>query len=464
MNSLNLDLDIDDLKNVDFDLGGGNSNNDINISTNENIKSIDLGLSGSSKKIPNLMVSDRKSNIGIDLLVNQSKLSKDENSKPIENFNLSGVLDTSNIPSSLNIEEFGTKEPTLDDINSININSSDTLLNDSEPLNKKQDDDIFLNDIDLGNNPIDLGSNQNTDIPELNNFNNSNTPINSIPIQDEVRLPPKELTYEEIQEEKFKLLCLLERLEKKGLKCLKKFSMSSSYEEMKHEYERLVNQKELDQSVKFQRKMLIAFVTAIEFLNNKFEPFDVKLDGWSENVHEGLNEYDDIFEELHEKYKSKSKMAPELRLMLSLGGSAFMFHLTNTMFKSSLPGMEDVMRQNPDLMKQFAAATANTMKTNSQEDNLNAGLGHGNSGRSSSGGGGFDLGGLMGGLGGLGGGGGGGGLGGLGNLMGDLFGGGGGSDEPQSSRPEMRGPPNVDSLLDQLSNKNMSDNKNINLG
>ena len=47
-------------------------------------------------------------------------------------------------------------------------------------------------------------------------------------------------------------------------------------------------------------------------------------------------------------------MAPELRLLLTLGGSAFMFHLTNTMFKSSLPGMDDVMRQNPDLMKQFA--------------------------------------------------------------------------------------------------------------
>ena len=103
--------------------------------------------------------------------------------------------------------------------------------------------------------------------------------------------------------------------------------------------------------------MLIAFVTAIEFLNHKFDPADIKLDGWSESVHEGITDYDDIFEELHEKYKSKSKMAPELRLMLSLGGSAFMFHLTNTMFKSSLPGMEDVMRQNPDLMKQFAAAT-----------------------------------------------------------------------------------------------------------
>ena len=47
---------------------------------------------------------------------------------------------------------------------------------------------------------------------------------------------------------------------------------------MKQEYDRLTAQREMDQSVKFQRKMLIAFVTAIEFLNTKFDPFDVKLD------------------------------------------------------------------------------------------------------------------------------------------------------------------------------------------
>lgn len=449
MNSLNLDLDVEDLKNVDFDLDIGNSNNDINISTGESVKTIDLGLSGAFKKQPNLMVSDTKSNIGIDLLVNKSKLSKDENAKPIENFNLSGVIDPNNTPSSINVEEFGTREPAAEILNDISVSNN---IFGSNPLDSNKTDDIFMNDIDLGNNPIDLNSNMNSDIPELNNMNSEPININKM---EEIKVPPKELTFEEIQEEKFKLLCLLERLEKRGLKSLKKFSMSSSYEEMKHEYDRLINQKELDQSVKFQRKMLVAFVTAIEFLNSKFDPFDVKLDGWSETVHEGLNEYDDIFEELHEKYKSKATMAPELRLMLSLGGSAFMFHLTNTMFKSSLPGMEDVMRQNPDLMKQFAAATANTMGNNAKEETK------------SSGGGGFDLGGLMGGLGGLGGGGGGGGgaggLGGLGNLMGDLFGGGGGGENSGSSRPEMRGPPDVDNLLNQLSSKNVGDSRNINL-
>ena len=62
------------------------------------------------------------------------------------------------------------------------------------------------------------------------------------------------MSFEEIQEEKFKLLCLLERLEKRGIKTHKKFSMSSNYDEMKHEYERLVAQREMDQSLNFREK------------------------------------------------------------------------------------------------------------------------------------------------------------------------------------------------------------------
>ena len=54
-------------------------------------------------------------------------------------------------------------------------------------------------------------------------------------------------------------------------------------------------------------------------------------------------------------------MAPELRLMFTLAGSAFMFHLSSTMFKSSIPGMDDVLRQNPELMKQFAEAAVGSM-------------------------------------------------------------------------------------------------------
>ena len=145
-----------------------------------------------------------------------------------------------------------------------------------------------------------------------------------------------------------------------------------------------------------------------------------------------------FLKELHEKYKSKSKMAPEIRLLLSLAGSAFMFHLTNTMFKSSLPGMEDVMRQNPDLMKQFASAAASSMGTKYEiimKPQMSQVITSRERNKPPSSSGGFNLGSL-------------------GNLMGDILGGGGGGNEG-STRPEMNGPPDVNDLLSQLSSNNI---------
>ena len=50
-----------------------------------------------------------------------------------------------------------------------------------------------------------------------------------------------------------------------------------------------------------------------------------------------------------------------VKLLFMIGGSGFMFHLTNTMFKSQLPGVGDIMKQNPELMKQFASAAMGNM-------------------------------------------------------------------------------------------------------
>jgi hypothetical protein len=264
----------------------------------------------------------------------------------------------------------------------------------------------------------------------------------------------KKLTQEDILTMKKELLYQFDRLEKKGLRFPKKFTMASSLEEMKMEFERVRRDREVDIAVKFQRKMMMAIITGAEFLNNRFDPFDIKLDGWSENVNEGINDYDEIFEELHEKYKGKAKMAPEIKLMFTLFGSAFMFHLTNTMFKSSsIPGLEQVMKQNPDLMKQFAAATMNTMAGQAAPQSQQKSGGGGGGGLGGLGG---LMGGLMGGGGGLGGlMGGGGGGGGLGGLMGSLFGGGMSGSMPSSApppghRPQMRGPTNVDDILNEL--------------
>ena len=186
--------------------------------------------------------------------------------------------------------------------------------------------------------------------------------FNEIPV-DPTKAVPKKPTISREDELKEKLIYLrkLEALEKKGIGLTKKYSMDSSLAEMKGEFEMIKADKEKQSSVKFQGKMLMACVSGLEFLNNKFDPLDLKLDGWSESINENIDDYDDIFGELHEKYGDKAKMAPELKLLFMLGGSAIMVHMTNTMFKSSMPGMDDIMRQNPELMQQFTQAAVNTM-------------------------------------------------------------------------------------------------------
>jgi hypothetical protein len=190
--------------------------------------------------------------------------------------------------------------------------------------------------------------------------------FNNIPMNPDKAVPmePK-ISREEMLREKFKYLRKLEGLEKKGVELSKKYNMESSLQEMIGEYETIMDEKSKQNSVKFQGNMLMAVINGIEFLNGKFDPFDIKLDGWSDQVNENLSDYDDIFSELHEKYKSKASMAPELKLLFQLGGSAMMVHMTNTMFKSAMPGMDDILRQNPDLMRSFQNAAVNSMANTS---------------------------------------------------------------------------------------------------
>ena len=186
--------------------------------------------------------------------------------------------------------------------------------------------------------------------------------FNNIPINPDKHIPTQpQMSKEELLREKFKFLRRLETLESKGVNLTKKYNMDSPLAEMQGEYEMIMEEKSKINSVKFQGNMLMACINGIEFLNSRFDPFDIKLDGWSDQINENLTDYDDVFSELYDKYKSRATLAPELKILFQLGGSAMMVHMTNTMFKSAMPGMDDILRQNPDLMKQFQTAAVNSM-------------------------------------------------------------------------------------------------------
>jgi hypothetical protein len=173
---------------------------------------------------------------------------------------------------------------------------------------------------------------------------------------------------QDIKNEKIDLLYKFKKLENQGIRTTMNYNMNSHLDDMRNEYIKLKKQREVEASVKFQRKIMMAAITGVEFLNTKFDPFSVKLNGWSESVNENIYDYDEVFEELYEKYGGAGEMAPEIKLLLMLGGSAFMFHLSKTMFNTGLPGMGDIMKENPDLMKKFAkAAMGNAMGINPNE-------------------------------------------------------------------------------------------------
>jgi len=180
-----------------------------------------------------------------------------------------------------------SKKPTSDiDFNDLNNleNELNNLVDDMPSSSYKPKSDMFggtsfddkpsvrFNDSTLGQSTSQT-ENDSKSWDGYGKFNN--IPMNP---DKEVPLEPK-MSRDDMLKEKFKYLRRLEALEKKGVELSKKYSMESSLQEMMGEYETIMDEKSKQNSVKFQGNMLMAVINGMEFLNSKFDPFDIKLDG-----------------------------------------------------------------------------------------------------------------------------------------------------------------------------------------
>lgn len=369
MDDFEFDLNLDELKTVDINTNNNSiarSSPSFNISTDTgsssaNVKTINMGsrpdltISTSnhdsmppprSTSTTDFNFGDKEVDFGLDMIMNKKMVKNNTSGTPpgtpapsvpiggVDTYGSKPVTLTNDILSASAFDDGLTNIDLDKELNSIDINSVKPPKSMSMPTMPN-----------FGSPPSTNYMNMNTNMN--NNFGGSSS--NSF----SGGSATDGLSYEDIQKLKFDLLCKLERLRAKGIKFSRQFSMSSDYNEMKYEYDRLVHERKLDNSIKMSRNMLITFVSGIEYLNNKFDPFDLKLDNWSSQMNDNINDYDDVFEELYEKYKESANMAPEMRLMFMVGGSAFMYHLNQTMFKGLAPSAQDVFNQNPDLLRQF---------------------------------------------------------------------------------------------------------------
>ncbi len=398
MESIDLDS-LDDIKDISFDINPQKQNSKPNLVTRDPPPRSPSGLSDSS--------------FGLDLIMNKDKQRRKPSPRsspsptsftPIEepkssfSNNMYSNIDsnTPNLSKSAGFDMDSYLEDEMADLN-LNSNSKPSITKissvSSSPIELKPPSggmDFNFDDDLADSKPSNGGGYQSAPSQQYNNYsNNDNGNSYNTESYSYNQSQERPMSVEEMQRKKFDLLCKLERLKRKGVIVPRTYTMNSPYEEIKYEYEKLHNERLMDNSVKMYRQMLVSATTAVEYLNNKANPFDFYLDGWSDQVHSQQHDYDEIFEEIYEKYKDRGSMAPELRLLFSLGGSALMYHLSNTMFKSVLPGAQDILRQNPDLMKHMQQTLLSTMAQQGPAEATFAGM-MGGAMNSNGGGGRFD--------------------------------------------------------------------------
>ena len=297
------------------------------MATLREMESMALSMDGLSNDLGNVIdITDNSDALGLNMLANQAKIS------------------------------FGGPSQSSSS-NTVNIGSSAPVLGGIEVTNLEPLEPITLNmDSGMGGfkeAPVEIKFAKEPAPPSF--FSNPQTAtgpsVSLTPVQQN-RNPEQE------KKEKIEYINKLQRLEQKGFPVARKFTMDNSLEEIKQEYDRLVDARNLESSLRFQRQALMGVVTGLEWMNNRFDPFDLNLDGWSESVHENVEDFDEIFEELYDKYKDRGKMPPEARLMFALAGSGFMCHVSNTFMRQRMPSADDLLRKNPELARQFAQAAA----------------------------------------------------------------------------------------------------------
>ena len=169
----------------------------------------------------------------------------------------------------------------------------------------------------------------------------------------------KELSPSEIRMKKIELLRKLSEIKLKGFKLSKEYDFNSSLDEMEYEYDLLKSFADKRNGVKIFKSGLLQVVSLVEFLNDKYDPFDFHLSGWSEHLSYDIESYDDVLEDLYEKYKGTGKkMAPEIRILFLIIASASAFHFTKSQ-SANLPGLDSLLSSNPGLLSKIINPSKN---------------------------------------------------------------------------------------------------------
>ena len=311
--------------------------------------------------------SDTSSEINVNLYDNNGKIeNKSETKKSSDTdyyFNMLAnqnktVADKVEESSSSDIAQSESSSDSSKKTSSIkkNNSSTDSTDTDSSKKSKKSDSSSKSRNryetVHFGTVPVTSGTTQSFQNTTNNSQNKASTkPFNASAVTSTANVV-KQLTPQETRMKKIELLRKLSEIKSKGFSLTKEYDFNSSLEEMEYEFELLKSFVDKRNGIKVYKNILLNGVSIMEFLNEKYDPFDFHLEGWGEHMSVEVDSYDDVLEELYEKYKGTGKsMPPEIKLLLLLVASGSAYHFSKS--QSSIPGLEAAISRNPELISKL---------------------------------------------------------------------------------------------------------------
>lgn len=236
-------------------------------------------------------------------------------------------------------------EPTTLDIKS--LMNTDKIKNEDNELLDDIDDlmkDDIMNNYNKDDNNDDDVNNDNNDNDDINDINDD------VEENKEQQSDPSEINpndFKEILDNgefdnlspqqqriiKYDLLMKLADLIKtNGIQITTDYNMNSNYYDIKREYDYHVRVRGKKRTISTIYSGIICAAKGLEFLNNKFDPFGLNINGFTLNLESSREELLDVLMELYDKYLSTQgkEISPEMQLVFIFIKALVMTMVTNT--------------------------------------------------------------------------------------------------------------------------------------
>lgn len=297
----------------------------------------------------------------------KKQLDLSEVGEPIENslqaseasIDLSNIINDSMLPVKKDIDnlEIEKQEQPVEQ----SATKDDTQQDDEGEYDDDEYDDGYDDDYDEGEYDDDIDANNDNNNDNIDDNNNNIEPPDIDVLHAQQVVTKRDLVH--------KIQQLQQRLYDVELSP-KTFTTADSLTELQAEYDRLYRLKQQKSTREWYRKILFGVTKGIEWANHQWDPVGLKLDGWSTEVASNVDEFDEIFDELAEKYGGSinEKIAPEIRLVLLILYSGVSYSISQTLVQdhSNRPEFTEIINKDPVLRERFMRAATEAQMDKAQ--------------------------------------------------------------------------------------------------